>query len=326
MSRNDDIKDNEFRVIGKGPDTGTDSGKGRKPWRGWIVVAAVVMLLAGAGALYLYQHQYAIVTEPEVVFEPLPEKDEEVKGITETPVPLCNQKDSTSYTEHLEIDINDITLDIYIPHHGIPSLSVGAPDINDGSVILATQAADIRADNGKIVGAFVLKGKPLSWGLSKKGFCGIIDGEITVGVADNSPLFEKATETGGYFFRQFPLVDNGQLVENEYKGKAVFGGAISVNGAMEQSAPSESSTAKKAYYNPGKERSKLEKKVKRAEEELAVKEEELEKLKEELLRPEYQSSYSKLSEIQAAIDAKEEEIMLDMETWEELSSQLEEMM
>ena len=221
MSRNDDIKDNEFRVIGKGPDTETDSGECRKPWRGWIVVAAVVMLLAGAGTLYLYQRQSTIATEPEVVFEPLPEKDEEVKGITETPAPLGNQKDSTSYTEHLEIDINDITLDIYIPHHGIPSLSVGAPDINDGSVILATQAADIRADNGMIVGAFVLKGKPLSWGLSKKGFCGIIDGEITVGVADNSPLFEKATETGGYFFRQFPLVDNGQLVENEYKGKSI---------------------------------------------------------------------------------------------------------
>ena len=220
MSRNDDIKDNEFRVIGKGPDTGTDSGECRKPWRGWIIVA-VVMLLAGAGALYLYQRQSSIATEPEVVFEPLPEKDEVVKGITETPAPLGNQKDSTSYTEHLEIDINDITLDIYIPHNGIPSLSVGAPDINDGSVIFATQAADIRADNGKIVGAFVLKGKPLSWGLSKKGFCGIIDGEITVGVADNSPLFVKATETGGYFFRQFPLVDNGQLVENEYKGKSI---------------------------------------------------------------------------------------------------------
>ena len=221
MSRNDDIKDNEFRVIGKSQDTVTDSGECRKPWRRWIVVAAVVMLLAGAGALYLYQRQSAIVTEPEVVFEPLPEKDDEVKGITETPAPLGNQKDSTSYTEHIEIDINDITLDIYIPHNGIPSLSVGAPDINDDSVILATQAADIRADNGKIVGAFVLKGKPLSWGLSKKGFCGIIDGEITVGVADNSPLFENATETGGYFFRQFPLVDNGQLVENEYKGKSI---------------------------------------------------------------------------------------------------------
>ena len=48
---------------------------------------------------------------------------------------------------------------------------------------LTKQAADIRADNGKIVGAFVLKGDPLSWGLSKRGYCGIIDGKLTVGVA-----------------------------------------------------------------------------------------------------------------------------------------------
>ena len=107
------------------------------------------------------------------------------------------------------------------------------------------------------------------------------------------------------------------------KAGQVFGGAISVNGAAKQS---ESVAApKKAYNNPGKERSKLEKKVKKAEEDLAVKEEKLEELKAELLRPEYQSSYSKLTEIQKEIDAMEEEIMQDMELWEELSSQLEEM-
>ena len=82
---------------------------------------------------------------------------------------------------------------------------------------------------------------------------------------------------------------------------------------------------KKAYYNPGKERSKIEKKVKKAEEELAVKEEKLDALKQELLRPEYQSSYSKLTEIQGEIDALEEEIMADMENWEALSQQLEEL-
>lgn len=107
------------------------------------------------------------------------------------------------------------------------------------------------------------------------------------------------------------------------KAGQVFGGAISVNGAAKQS---ESVAApKKAYNNPGKERSKLEKKVKKAEEDLAIKEEKLEELKKELLRPEYQSSYSKLTEIQKEIDAMEEEIMQDMELWEELSSQLEEL-
>ena len=107
------------------------------------------------------------------------------------------------------------------------------------------------------------------------------------------------------------------------KAGQVFGGAISVNGAAKQS---ESVAApKKAYNNPGKERSKLEKKVKKAEEDLAIKEEKLEELKKELLRPEYQSSYSKLTEIQKEIDAMEEKIMQDMELWEELSSQLEEL-
>ena len=117
--------------------------------------------------------------------------------------------------------VNDIPLDIYIPHNATPRLFIGTPDLNDKNVIFTTQAADIRADNGKINGAFVLAGKPKAWGLSKKGYCGIIDGKITIGVADNSPLFEEATETGGYFFRQYPLVDNGKLVENEPKGKAI---------------------------------------------------------------------------------------------------------
>lgn len=114
---------------------------------------------------------------------------------------------------------------------------------------------------------------------------------------------------------------------NNYKGVPVLGGAISVNGSAGadagQAVDGASASGKKAYYNPGKERSKLEKKVKKAEEDLATKEEKLEELKAELLRPEYQSSYSKLTEIQKEIDAMEEEIMEDMEAWEELSSELE---
>ena len=98
-------------------------------------------------------------------------------------------------------------------------------------------------------------------------------------------------------------------------------------GAVAKSSYSGAVTSadKKPYYNPGKERSKLEKKIKKAEEELAIKEEKLEGLKQELLNPMYQSSYSKLTEIQGQIDDLEEEIMADMEVWEELSSQLDEL-
>ena len=76
----------------------------------------------------------------------------------------------------------------------------------------------IRTDNGKINGTFVLAGKPMAWGFSKKGNVGIIDDKITVGADDNSPLLEEVTEKGGYFFRQYPLVNNGMLLENEPKG------------------------------------------------------------------------------------------------------------
>ena len=53
-----------------------------------------------------------------------------------------------------------------------------------------------------------------------RGYCASIDGEVTIGVADNSPLFEEAINRGGYFFRQYPLVDNGLFVANEPKNKS----------------------------------------------------------------------------------------------------------
>ncbi len=128
--------------------------------------------------------------------------------------------------------INDIPMRLYIPHQVTMSLHLGAIDRNDPGIIFTAQAADIRADNGGIVGAFVLKGEPKAWGLSKRGYCAIINDTVTVGVADNSPLFEEATEKGGYFFRQFPLVDNGQLVENEQKGKLVRKALCDRNGEI----------------------------------------------------------------------------------------------
>lgn len=137
------------------------------------------------------------------------------------------------YTAIKDTAINDIPLRIYFPLNATPRLTVGYGLQRDTArLILFFQAADVRADNGKIVGAFVLHGKPLSYGLSKRGYCAIIDGQVTVGVADNSPLFEQATTCGGDFFRQYPLVDNGQLVENELKTKSIRRGLCEVDGRI----------------------------------------------------------------------------------------------
>ena len=173
-------------------------------------------------------------------------------------------------------------------------------------------------------------------------------------VATQLLVFEDGTTNlyqFGYEQYQEKLDREAEESKNVYRGNAIFGGAISQNGSSQTGSDANRSTSQtvaagnvgestnansaaqaggmavsstgKAYYNPGKERSKVQKKVKKAEEDLAVKEAKLDELKAELMKPEYQSSYSKLTEIQNEIDSLEEEILIDMEAWEELSSQLE---
>lgn len=234
MSRNEfDIHDDELRVIGQNRTFHTSDNT--KPKRYWWWIAAVLLVCGIIASVFLFSGKDEEVSESEiVVFEPMT-KSEDDPVAEESLAPLGYYSDTTltkAYTEHLRDTINDIPLDIYIPHNAVPELVLGVPDIHDKSIVLTTQSADIRADNGKIVGAFVLKGRPLSWGLSKKGYCGIIDGKLNVGVADNSPLFEEATEKEGYFFRQYPLVDNGVLVENEPKGKSIRKALCDRNGEI----------------------------------------------------------------------------------------------
>lgn len=225
MGRYKDIRDDEIRII-----SASQEKKGFRPWI-WVYLALAAVAILVSLILLLKTGNREMENETTaVVFEPSNEAIPETAPATAW---IGNYTDTTkAYTEHLRDTINDIPLDIYIPHNAVPELVIGVPDIHDKSIVLTTQAADIRADNGKIVGAFVLKGKPLSWGLSKKGYCGIIDKKVTVGVADNSPLFEEATEKSGYFFRQYPLVDNGILVENAPKGKSIRKALCDRNGEI----------------------------------------------------------------------------------------------
>lgn len=215
--RIDEIQDDELRVIGR--PSGYDSTG--KPKRLLWIIASIAVVLAIV-VVAIFWPKKATEENVPVVFDQSTIVDIAAPA-PETILPLGDYADTTSkaYTEHIKKTVNDIPLDIYIPHNAKPSLSIGTPDIHDKSIVMVTQAADIRADNGQINGAFVLAGKPMAWGLSKKGYVGIIENKITVGVADNSPLFEEATEKNGFFFRQYPLVNNGVIVENEPKGKAI---------------------------------------------------------------------------------------------------------
>ena len=211
-----EIRDDQIRILGEG---------GRKnplPRSVWIIILSVLSIaIIGVIILLTTKHkEYEALElqEPEpALFEPviLPEP---VK-----PQWIGKEVDSlaTGFTEIIDTLINDIPIRIYIPHNAEMSLHIGRMDKEDKSVIYAAQAADVRADNGGIVGAFVLNGEPKAWGLSKKGYCASINGKVTIGVADNTSLFEEATVSGGHFFRQYPLVKDGQVIDNEPKGKSI---------------------------------------------------------------------------------------------------------
>ncbi len=211
-----DIRDDQIRIVGEEDQ--------RKPIsrNKWIVVIAVLGVIVLLAFILSGNHEVPAqqLSEPEpALFEPVVEPE---------PVSVGREwlgrdvdPSQAGFTEIRDTLINDIPIHIFIPHNAEMSLQIGRMNREDATIIYAAQAADVRADNGGIVGAFVLNGEPLAWGLSKRGFCASINGVVTVGVADNSPLFEQATEQGGYFFRQYPLVGDGVLIENEPKGKSV---------------------------------------------------------------------------------------------------------
>lgn len=244
------ISEDEIRVIGYPPkdeepteQTAPSGNYLSKRWQKgylkYILISAVAIVAIAIVALSIAlnnkeEEEPALfeVVEESVIEEVAPRRrigrvvDDAVRG-------FCEIKDTV---------INDIPLKLYIPHNAEMSLRLGRPQGNDTTVVYMAQAADVRADNGGIVGAFVLKGKPLAWGLSKMGYCASINGVVSVGVAKNSPLFEEATDQGGYFFRQYPLVSNREVVENNPKGKSIRRGICDRNGEifMVQSATEES--------------------------------------------------------------------------------------
>ena len=216
-----DIQDTEIRIIG-------DSAPAPRKRYGWLVLIGVLLAIV-VGIVLFFTLRTNHSAEEGIFEQSIPQSvPHPLRGwlgsLDSISTPCVVTKDTT---------VNDIPMRLYVPLNVTPRLEVGYKCIDDTTRnLLLFQAADIRADNKKIVGAFVLRGKPLSWGLSKKGYCSIIGDEVTIGVADNSPLFEQATEVGGYFFRQYPLVSNETLVENELKSQSTRRGLCELEGKV----------------------------------------------------------------------------------------------
>lgn len=208
MNKKHTNTDNEVYFLG----SHTDESKQKRKSYKWFWIILCALILVAAIVLFLTKED-----KPNYYFEP-EESTVIMNNVSET-----NSIDTIkSYIERQEETINDVPLYIYVPHNAELSLALNIHnESQDSSIICVMQAADIRGDNKEIVGDFVLKGKQLSRGTAKSGFCAIINKKITIGVKTITPLLQQSIDSTGYFFRQYPLVNNGELVENNPKNKSI---------------------------------------------------------------------------------------------------------
>ena len=212
-SDNTDILDDEIRIISSDRKVSEPQSGGRKPrlhWRGWAVVAVAIVL---AIALRLTISLRSAADDDGIVVQ----KTNAVELQTLEHASHGIFKSVAPYTSLTDTVINQRKLTILRPHNAIAKLVIGDSILDASDPVLVVQAADVRRDNGQIVGAYVINGDMKSRGKAKSGFCSIINNEITIGVAQTTPLLERATEEDGFFFRQYPLVYEGEVIENKPK-------------------------------------------------------------------------------------------------------------
>lgn len=232
----DDISDDEIMVLvpknhQNKQKPGDTSSSHRKPALiVWLVIA--IVFLTGLLIWLLITHDTSKTEDSSLRLKSIETTETiavEESTITADDV-VSPVNDTKSYVNITDTIINDIGLTIFVPEEATPQLVVGPDALSDTTAVFVVQAADIRGDNGEIVGAYVDKGHLLSKGQAKSGFCAIIGGNITVGVADSTPFLEQALETDGYFFRQYPLVVANQVVENKPKGRSLRKALAELNG------------------------------------------------------------------------------------------------
>ena len=213
------IEEEALDILGGGSDY-----KKRVPWWLWALIGIIVI----TAVFFIVVKTTSRQIISEMAVSPQPSEEVVASDIwynnIDAALPSCIVVSDTI--------VDSINMKILTPYNAIPELHLGQIDTANSDILFAALAADLGRDKGKIIGAFVHDGEPLSWGLSKKGYCAIFDDEITFGVAENSPLFEQATEQGGSFFRQYPSVDNGTVVANNPQNLSYRRALCALNGKV----------------------------------------------------------------------------------------------
>lgn len=234
----DAITDDEIRIVGsrvqfsaetmndvlrdqKREETDECVSLPRKKHVGWLVFIVLAVLAVILFVVWMF------VSRDAKGKEDVPSSPEETLVVRDT----CYEETLDRVEETKDVEdykvicsdtiVNDIPLRIYCCKGGHIELSMERPHTDDATILLAAQAADVRNDIDAPTGAFVYHGELISKGHSKLGFCSIVDSQITIGYARETPEYEHAIEGDGDFFRQYALVCDSAIIKIPVKGKAL---------------------------------------------------------------------------------------------------------
>lgn len=200
----DIIDDNQIRIIGAGDKKSAgvreeeESKQHRSPGRrrGWLWISLLTLIVIGAiVGWFIASH----------------DENEPVKSVA-----VSTKTTLKPYVEIEDTMVADVSLHRFTPINGKPKLVIGVMKEIPEEYVLGAMAADFGENRGKerIAGAFVLKGEMINYSKSKYGFCAILKDSVILGNALSTAYFERSIEEQGYFFRQYALVENGEVVEN----------------------------------------------------------------------------------------------------------------
>lgn len=199
-------EEDEIQVLGTSP---RKRGKGRTVRLGVCILC--VLFLAGAAVWLSREPENGSGAE---------EERQEMKQSEVIAIDSLPHGSASSVVVSVD-SINDVKMRIYALNGLLAGLSFDMPGKSDTTVFLVVPAADIRHDNGEIVGDFVLRGKRMARGKRKTGYCAVLDGQVTLGNAADDEMMERCIKQKGDFFRQYALVMDGEIQENRLKGKAL---------------------------------------------------------------------------------------------------------
>ncbi len=194
------MNDNEIEILGTEPQP-DNSGKRRTA----LLVGILVLIAAIVVVLILLLRQNGKQANQEATNNAQEGEIEEVATDTKATVDtFCVRYIMNSSSPA------DTLLRVFKPGAASVELLISKDyDTNDASVIFATQAANLKAEDGGIIGDFVYKGTTLAQGCADSttlGFCAIVNNKVILGKANPTNYLDSTISSKGFFYRHYCYV------------------------------------------------------------------------------------------------------------------------